>query len=253
MARRLNKEEMQRELVEKQKQELMSIISHEFRTPASAIHGALELATRGTTGPITGETRRLLDMARSNTLQLLALVNDFLDLQKYESGKLHMTKQLCELQPIVENAIKNNQIYAEQFGVRFSFNNKTVAVKMHCDAVRIEQVLANLLSNAAKYGASNDVIEIQVSKPATGNVRVSVTDHGEGIAPHIQNRIFEKFVMARTGKNGKVRSSGLGLSISKAIIEEHGGQIAFETRSGEGTTFYFDLPVAEQEPSIKNC
>ncbi|MCI0507022.1 MAG: HAMP domain-containing histidine kinase [Gammaproteobacteria bacterium] len=252
MVRRLHKEEMQRELVEKQKQELMGIISHEFRTPASAIHGALELVTRGTSGPITGETRRLLDMARSNTRRLLTLVNDFLDLQKYESGKLHMTKQQCELQPIVENAIKNNQIYAEQFGVRFAFNNDTDAVKMHCDSARIEQVLANLLSNAAKYGASNDVIEIQVSKPATSNVRVSVTDHGEGIAPHIQNRIFEKFVMARTGKNGKVRSSGLGLSISKAIIEEHGGRISFETRAGEGTTFYFDLPLTEQEPSIKN-
>jgi signal transduction histidine kinase len=246
MVRRLRKEELQRELVEKQKQELMGVISHEFRTPAAAVHGALELITRGTSGPISQETRHLVDMARSNTLQLLSLVNDFLDLQKYETGKLQMTKQLCELIPVVEQAINNNKIYAEQFSVTFLLNIKTDPVKVYCDAMRIEQVLANLLSNAAKYGATNDVIEIQVLKPAASMVRVSVSDHGDGIAPHIQDKVFEKFVMARTGKSGKVRSSGLGLSISKAIIEEHGGQIAFETRVGEGTTFYFNLPIAQQ-------
>ena len=106
-------------------------------------------------------------------------------------------------------------------------------------------MLANLLSNAAKYGAVNDVIEVQVSNPEPSMVRVSVIDHGEGVAPHIQEKVFEKFVMARTGKSGKVRSSGLGLSISKAIIEEHNGRIAFESRPGEGTTFYFNLPIVK--------
>ena len=239
----LRKEELQRVQVEKQKQELMGVISHEFRTPAAAIHGALDLVMRGTTGPIEEETRRLLDMASSNTMRLLTLVNDFLDLQKFESGKLHMAKQVCELRPIVDKAIKNNKIYAEQFGVTFLLNDKTDGVQVNCDALRIEQVLANLLSNAAKYGAINDVIEILVSSPEAAMVRVSVIDHGEGIAPHIQEKVFEKFVMARTGKSGKVRSSGLGLSISKAIIEEHSGRIAFDSRQGEGTTFYFSLPI----------
>ncbi|HEY5604469.1 MAG TPA: HAMP domain-containing sensor histidine kinase [Gammaproteobacteria bacterium] len=247
LVRRLRKEELQRELVEKHKQELMGIISHEFRTPASAIHGALELIIRGSAGSISAETRQLIEMARGNTLQLLALVNDFLDLQKYETGKLHMAKQACELQPIVENAIHKNKIYAEQLSVSFVLKNKMDTIKLHCDAARIEQVLANLLSNAAKYGAVNDVIEIQVSQPTATRVRVSVTDHGDGIAPQIQDKVFEKFVMARAAKSGKVPSSGLGLSIAKAIIEEHNGQLSFETRAGEGTTFYFDLPVTAQD------
>ncbi|WP_455219247.1 sensor histidine kinase, partial [Kaarinaea lacus] len=241
----LRKEELQREQVEKQKHELMGVISHEFRTPAAAIHGALDLVMRGATGPIEEETRRLLDMASSNTMRLLTLVNDFLDLQKFESGKLHMSKQVCELRPIIDKAIKNNKIYADQFGVTFLLNDKTDSAKVNCDAVRIEQVLANLLSNAAKYGAINDVIEILVSSPETSMVRVSVIDHGEGVAPHIQDKVFQKFVMARTGKSGKVRSSGLGLSISKAIIEEHNGRIGFDSRQGEGTTFYFNLPIVK--------
>ncbi|WP_455223567.1 sensor histidine kinase [Kaarinaea lacus] len=247
MVRLLRREELQRELVEKQKQELMGVISHEFRTPAAAIHGALELITRGTSGPISQETKNLVDMARNNTMRLLSLVNDFLDLQKFETGKLQMTKQYCALLPIVEQSISNNKVYAEQFNVTFVINIKTDAVTVDCDAMRIEQVLANLLSNAAKYGALNDVIEVQVFKPAANLVRVSVTDHGEGIAPQIQNKIFDKFVMARTGKSGKVRSSGLGLSISKAIIEAHNGHIGFETRAGEGSTFFFELPVVEMK------
>lgn len=247
MVGRLRREELQRELVEKQKQELMGVISHEFRTPAAAIHGALELITRGTSGPISQETKNLVEMARNNTGQLLSLVNDFLDLQKHESGKLQMSKQNCALLPIVEQAVNNNKVYAEQFNVTFRLNIKVDAVTVNCDVMRIEQVLANLLSNAAKYGAANDVIEVQVFKTPANLVRVSVTDHGEGIAPHLQDKLFEKFVMARTGKSGKVRSSGLGLSISKAIVEAHDGNIGFETRAGEGSTFFFELPVVENK------
>ena len=243
MVRRLRREELQRETLEMQKQELMGVISHEFRTPAAAIHGALELISRGTSGPINSDMKHLVDMASNNTLRLLTLVNDFLDIQKYESGKLNIDKRACELRPILDKAIKSNKIYADQFDVTFSLNDTTSGVKTNCDPIRIEQVLANLLSNAAKYGATNDVIEILVSKPNPETVRVSVIDHGEGIPEHIQERVFEKFVMARTEKNGKVRSSGLGLSISKAIIEQHGGHIAFETRRREGTTFYFELPI----------
>ena len=134
-------------------------------------------------------------------------------------------------------------MYARQFGVTFLLNDTTVGVKVHCDATRIEQVLANLLSNAAKYGATNDIIEILVNKPKPSVVRISVIDHGEGIPLDMQGKIFQKFVMVRSEKSGKVRSSGLGLSISKAIIDEHNGSIGFESQPGQGATFYFELPV----------
>lgn len=243
MLYRLRKEELQRAAAEKQKQELMGVISHEFRTPAAAIHNSLNLIGKKTEGLINSETRNLVDIAKNNTHRLLSLVNDFLDLQKMESGKLEINKSVCELRPILDQAVTNNKMYAEEFGARYWVNDTCPAVKVNCDPVRLEQVMANLLSNAAKYGAENDVIEILVNMPAPDHVRVSIIDHGGGIPEHIQSKVFEKFVMARTGKSGKVRSSGLGLSISKAIIEEHGGSIGFDTRIKEGTTFYFEIPV----------
>ena len=247
MVYRLRKEELQRETVEKQKQELMGVISHEFRTPAAAIHNSLSLIARKTRGLVDSDVMNLVEIAGSNTHRLLSLVNDFLDLQKLESGKLEFNKRVCQLRPILDRAISNNQLYAEQFGVRYWINDPTDSIRINCDPARLEQVLANLLSNAAKYGASNDVIEILVSKPKQGVVRVSIIDHGNGIPESIRDRVFEKFIMARTEKSGTVRSSGLGLSISKAIIEEHGGTIDFETRLREGTTFYFDLPMVPEE------
>ena len=247
MVIRLRREELHRVTVEKQKQELMGVISHEFRTPAAAIHNSLNLIARKTGGPIDEEVKNLVDIASSNTHRLLSLVNDFLDLQKLESGKLEFNKRVCQLRPILERAVTNNKMYAQQFGVTYWINDTTESVRINCDPDRIEQVLANLLSNAAKYGANNDVIEILVAKPTPVKVRVSVIDHGNGIPDNIRDHVFEKFVMARTEKSGTVRSSGLGLSISKAIIEEHDGTIDFESRLREGTTFYFDLPVVPDE------
>jgi len=246
MIRRLRKEELHRVTVEKQKQELMGVISHELRTPAAAVHNSLSLIARQLPDGVNNELKHLVEIASRNTHRLLSLVNDFLDLQKLEVGKLEINKTICELRPILEQAVKTNRVYAEQFGVTFSVNDTIGVVKINCDAIRIEQVLANLLSNAAKYGAENDVIEIRVDKPSPDRVRASIIDHGGGIPEHIKDRVFDKFVMARTEKSGKVRSSGLGLSISKAIVEEHGGTIDFETRLKEGTTFYFELPVVSE-------
>lgn len=247
MVYRLRKEEIHRETLEKQKHELMGVISHEFRTPAAAVHNSLSLISRKKGERINSDVMNLVDIASNNTHRLLSLVNDFLDLQKMESGKLEFNKRICQLKPIIDRAVANNKMYADQFGVTYWIKDSTESVRINCDPVRLEQVMANLLSNAAKYGANNDVIEILIAKPSTSTVRVSVVDHGNGIPEEIQERVFEKFVMARTRKSGKVRSSGLGLSISKAIIEEHGGTIGFETRNKEGTTFYFDLPLVSDQ------
>jgi len=149
MVYRLRKEELHRETIEKQKHELMGVISHEFRTPAAAIHNSLNLISRKTRGLVDSDVMNLVEIAGNNTHRLLSLVNDFLDLQKLESGKLEFNKRVCQLRPILDRAISNNKIYAEQFGVTYWINDKTESIRVNCDPVRMEQVLANLLSNAA--------------------------------------------------------------------------------------------------------
>jgi len=241
---RATRERVMRADNEKQTQELINVISHELRTPATSIHAAMELISRATAGTYNAELKQLLEVVSDNSLRLLSLVSDFLDIQKHEFGKLKLEMTSCELFPIIEKSIQSKKSYADRLGVSFSLNPKSVKdVKVNCDPQRIEQVMANLLSNAAKYGAEKDAIEISVTQSGSGMVRVSVTDHGTGIAPQIKHKVFEKFVMAKSIKpNDSIRSSGLGLSIAKAIIQEHGGKIDFDSDQN-GTVFYFELPV----------
>ena len=247
MVMRLRKEEVQRELAEIQKKEMMGVITHELRTPGAAVHGALQILKRNTERTLSDESKSLLALSLNNTQRLLTLIGDFLDLDKYESGKLSFDKADHKLVDIVRKTVEQNQSYAEQFDVNFRVNDTTVDVMVHCDANRIEQVLANFLSNAAKYGGENDVIEVLVNKPSANTVRVSVIDHGEGVAEDIKDKIFDKFIMSNASRNAKVRSSGLGLSIARAIIEKHDGQIDFSSEPGKGSTFYFELPVVKTE------
>lgn len=248
---RLRREEHQREMAEEQKQALMSVVSHEFRSPASVIKSALDLVKAGDAGEVSREVEKYIDMASSSTSRLLLLVNDFLDIQKLESGGLTFEKQETQLSSVVTDAVFRNKLYAEQFSAHFEFKNPLANDHVSCDANRIEQVLINFLSNAAKYGGENDTIMVTVAR--TGKrLRVSVSDHGPGIPEAFQSRVFEKFSMANIirseqQKAQKVKSSGLGLSIAKAIVEQHGGSIGFDTITDTqietGTTFWFELPI----------
>jgi signal transduction histidine kinase len=239
---RLRREEFHRELAERHKEELMSVISHELRTPASVVKSALDLVMAGDAGDISVDTRHYLGMAATNTSRLLLLVNDFLDLQKLESGHLPFNKSLEPISGIVRRAVDNNAIYAEQFGVSYQLNDMSENSTVNCDAHRIEQVLTNLLSNAAKYGGQNDIVNVTISR-LDERVKIEVTDHGSGIPREFQSRVFEKFAMAKQGDRKEVNSSGLGLSIAKAIVNQHGGTIGFTSEINKGTTFHFDLPL----------
>jgi len=245
---RLRREERQREIAEGEKQALMSTVSHEFRSPVSIIKSALDLIGDGDAGKINAEIRKYIDIALSSTRQLMFLVNDFLDIQKMQSGSLTYDKQEVQLSSVVVEAVHCNELYANQFSVQYKLNEPLAVDRVFCDINRIEQVLTNLLTNAAKYGAENDVITITVDK-LDDRLRVSIADHGPGIPKQFQSSVFEKFAMTKVKtKNQKVQSSGLGLSIAKAIIEQHGGKIGFETQidpdSVTGTTFWFELPIA---------
>jgi signal transduction histidine kinase len=145
------------------------------------------------------------------------------------------------LMPLIEQAIEANQSYADQFGVKFAFQEKIYDAEVNADSDRLMQVLTNLLANAAKFSPQNGVVIVNVRKE-NGMVRVEIQDRGPGIPDKFKSRIFQKFAQARSQDGRQQSGSGLGLSISKVIVEKLGGTIDFESREGSGTTFYFLLP-----------
>lgn len=236
----------ERREAERIKSEFVSIVSHELRTPLTSILGSLELMSGGVLGDISAEMKEMMDIAYFNADRLLHLINDILDIEKIESGRMSLHFQSVDLLELIRKSMVVNQAYGDRFHVRFEMKQSQASTKVHADEDRIMQVLSNLLSNAAKFSPSGGCVEVGM-EPRPDGVRVNVTDRGTGIPDELRRRIFQKFAQADSSDSRKKGGTGLGLSISKAIIERHGGRIGFESTPGMGTTFYFDLPVLPGE------
>ncbi|HSH54040.1 MAG TPA: ATP-binding protein [Methylotenera sp.] len=230
-----------RKNVEQMKNEFVSTVSHELRTPLTSIMGSLGLLAGGVSGEISSQAKTLIDIARKNSERLVRLINDILDIEKIESGRMRFDLQPSELQPLVEQAIAANHAYGEQLGVSFVISEPLVGVWARVDNDGFMQVMANLLSNAAKYSPTGGTVEIRLARE-NNMIRLSVTDHGPGMPASFHDKVFEKFSQADASDSRQKGGTGLGLSITKAIVEAMGGQIGFVTSEGVGTTFYFDLP-----------
>lgn len=235
----IRKEEKLRLDAEKHKDDFLSVINHELRTPITSIKGALGLVANGITGEINEKTRELITIALNNSERLNLLINDLLDIKKFESGKMELNLIPTQINDFVESCINTHQGYAVKHNVQFQLRHTQTGLFADIDPDRMEQVISNLLSNAAKYGAEQDHIIIDVSK-TSDNIRISITDHGPGIPEGFKDRIFQKFTQSSIEhhKGG----TGLGLSIVKMIVEAHDGKINFTSQSGKGTTFVVDLP-----------
>lgn len=230
------------------KNELVSIVNHELRSPLTSILSALGLINDGTAGEVPSPIKGMFDIVYRNGERMLRLINDMLTLDKIESGKMEFNFQERELRPIIERSIEDNLAYAAQYDVKFVLKDNLSADLVKVDSDRLIQVLTNLLTNAAKFSPTNSEVEITLSE--LGNsVRVAVTDHGSGIPEKFHDQIFQKFSQAQV-QNARQGGTGLGLSIAKAIIEEMDGSIDFETETNVGTTFYFDLPLLNPKDHV---
>lgn len=236
----------ERKRVEKIKNEFISTVSHELRTPLTSIRGSLGLITGGAIGELPEKIQEMLKIASNNTERLLLLINDILDIQKIESGQMAFRFKTIELMPLIKQALSDCSGYAEQHNIRFLIRKELPGVFIFADPDRLSQVVSNLLSNAAKYSPEGDVVEISLAHHQ-GRVRLSVTDHGPGIPEEFHDRLFEKFTQSDSSDTRQKGGTGLGLNISKAIVEKHGGQISFITKEGIGTTFFVDLPALTPE------
>lgn len=230
---------------ERMKSEFVSTVSHELRTPLTSISGALGLINGGVLGALPEQAQQMVDIAYKNSQRLSYLINDLLDMEKLMAGKMQFDMAAQALMPLVERALADNQTYADARGVQFHLVSGADKVVVNVDPQRLQQVMANLLSNAAKFSPEQDTVEVAVTR-RDGCVRVEVKDHGPGIPDEFRARIFEKFSQADASDTRQKGGSGLGLAITRELVERMGGTIGFESVEGLGTCFFFELPVHQE-------
>ena len=229
---------------ERLKKEFTSTLSHELRTPLTSIIGSLQLINSGVLGEPEKDIVELTTVAERNAQRLLDLINDILDIEKIESGKLSLVPEVVPLQDLVSESLVLNRAFGERFKVRFEMRGE-VRSQVHVDRKRVLQVLTNLLSNASKFSPENGVVEVEM-QAASGRVRVSVHDRGPGIPENFRARMFSRFAQADSAFTRQKGGTGLGLAICKRMVEMMDGNIGFSDREGGGTTMWFDFPVATE-------
>ena len=229
--------------VERVKNEFIATVSHELRTPLTAIIGSLSLI-RETAENLDPEVASFIDMASQNSDRLAALINDVLDIEKIGSGQMTIILRPMNLRELLEKAVRMNTPYADIHNVKLKLLPGD-EFRVAADADRLMQVLTNLISNAAKF--SPPQAEVEVSALAcNGKVRVNVRDHGPGIPDNFRSQIFQRFERADNSNTRRKGGTGLGLAISKALIEHMNGTIDFDSAEGQGSTFYFELPISRE-------
>ncbi|HKY80025.1 MAG TPA: ATP-binding protein [Sphingobium sp.] len=223
------------------KDELVSTVSHELRTPLTAISGALGLIAGGAAGELPEKARQLVAIGAKNAERLIQLVNDLLDMDKLQSGKLLFHFGDHELGPLLDEAIEQIEPFAHRFGVRVLLRQPGEPVVARVDPRRLCQVVTNLLSNACKFAPDS---EVRVTLERQGPVaRIRVADEGPGISPEFRARLFNRFEQEDGAHQLGHTGTGLGLAISKSIIDAHGGSIALDPDARAGTTFLVELPL----------
>ncbi len=235
----------ERKRIEQLKSEFVSTVSHELRTPLTSIRGALGLLAGGRVGDMSTEAREMVDIARNNSERLVRLINDILDVEKIRSGKLDFRIKELDLDEVIKEAVEANQGFALEHNTKIVRVGDRQPVCVHADPDRLAQVLANLLSNAAKFSPEGQAIEVRMDVTAS-RVRVAVRDKGPGVPEEFRERLFERFAQADASDSRRNTGTGLGLSIAKAIVERMDGTIGYEAANGGGgSRFYFELPIAK--------
>ncbi|HYL89075.1 MAG TPA: ATP-binding protein [Burkholderiales bacterium] len=226
---------------ERMKKEFTSTLSHELRTPLTSIIGSLQLINAGVLGEVSKDVGELTEVAERNGQRLLDLINDILDIEKIESGKLTLNLEIIRMDELVREAMLLNKGFGDRFHVRFEPRGELMTREVNADRKRLLQVMTNLLSNAAKFSPEGEVVEITTEETA-GQLRIAVHDKGPGIPEAFRSRIFGRFNQADSTATRQKGGTGLGLAICKRLIEMMQGHIGFHDREGGGTTFWFELP-----------
>ncbi|GAA6615770.1 response regulator [Scytonema sp. NUACC26] len=256
-----------RKQVEKMKDEFVSVVSHELRTPLTSIHGSLGMLASNLIKPDSEQGKRLLQIAVDSTERLVRLINDVLDIERIESGKVKMEKQTCNIAELLEEAVNVIQPLADKAEVSLSVSS--IDLNVWADVDRIVQTLTNLLSNAIKFSTPGSTVWLsaemgnedremgnghressngEILSPSSPQVLFTVRDTGRGIPSDKLESIFERFQQVDSSDSRNHEGTGLGLAICRSIVQQHGGRIWVESTLGEGSYFYFTLPLSTSSP-----
>ena len=233
--------------VERLQSEFISTVNHELRTPLTAIQGSLSLLLARCDGRADSKERMLLSNSLDSAQRLTRLVNDILDVQKMAQGMMSYHIETLDLCPLITEIAEAQKPFAEKWGVRIETDLRDTQIPAHVDPDRFTQALVNLVSNAVKFSGDADRIVIHAREIQNGGAWVAVQDFGNGVPAEFQDKLFSRFAQADGSSTRRIQGSGLGLNITKSIIEAFGGSIGFETEESKGTTFYFTLPAAYPE------
>jgi PAS domain S-box-containing protein len=231
--------------VDRMKTEFVSLVSHELRTPLTSIKGFTEMVLDGDAGEINEEVEEFLGIVYSNAERLVALVNDLLDLSRIESGRIELKSETVDLDEILRTVVLTMQQKIKEKDQSLSVIVDQDATAVVGDKDKLVQVLTNYVSNAYKYTQAGGDIRIVVSKQ-DGLAHVAVIDNGFGISPEDQERLFTRFYRVDNSMTREVGGTGLGLSIVKQIVELQGGETGVESALGEGSTFWFTVPLVAE-------
>ena len=242
---KLRQAKEQAEAANRAKSEFLANMSHDLRTPMNAILGFGQLLAYDTKEPLTPQQREYVGFILQGGQNLLELINEILDLARIEAGKIVLTHTDVALDEVIEENLPLVRQAAEKRGIELVNHCAARRLpRLRADYTRFKQVLLNLLSNAVKYNRDGGTGTLDCRKAPAGLLRVSVADTGHGIPPELRDQVFRPFSRLGAETTG-IEGTGLGLSICKRLVEAMGGEIGFETRIGQGTTFWVDLPLAE--------
>ncbi len=237
----LDEKGRQLEAASRHKSEFLANMSHELRTPLNAILGFSQVLQQKLFGDLNAKQEEYLEDIHSSGNHLLSLINDVLDLSKVEAGQIELEPAPFSLREALERGVVMVRERATQSGIQLGLRLDPEVEVVTGDERRIRQVIFNLLSNAVKFTPAGGRIDV-ASARVGGHVEIAVSDTGPGIAPEDLERIFEEFQQTEAGIRQR-EGTGLGLALSKRLVELHGGRIWVESRSGKGSRFVFTLPI----------
>jgi len=228
------------------KSEFVSIVSHQLRTPLSALKWSLDLLRGKRLGEINDKQKEYLDIINESGNKMIKLVNDLLNVTRIDQGRLLMQIKPFSVEDLVEEIVKELKMFAEANNVELRFKNNKKLPDAYADPDKIRMVIQNLIDNAIKYSKKGGGwVNIQTEKQGK-MIRVNVRDNGLGIPDFLQKQVFGKFFRGENLVRQSVEGTGLGLFIAKGFIRLSGGEIDFESKEGQGSNFWFTLPIANK-------